>query len=65
MTWKTITQLITGEPVNSRPPTRRYDEGKRKNRGKDRVCAHEGCGANLSIYNPSNRCALHSKGDGE
>ncbi len=27
--------------------------------GRDRVCAHQACDVRLSIYNPSDRCALH------
>lgn len=67
MTWKKITQtpVIVGQPINSSEPTRRYDQGKRKNKGKDRVCTEAACGTILSIYNPSDFCAIHVKGDGE
>ena len=27
--------------------------------GANRVCAHEGCGSRLSIYNSAECCALH------
>jgi hypothetical protein len=32
-------------------PTRTY--------GRGRVCSASGCRANLSVYNPHHRCAIH------
>jgi len=42
---------IVGEPIGGTGAPRRYASG--------RVCAHEGCGARLSMYNSSSCCALH------
>lgn len=44
---------VWGEPMG-RPgrPSRQYSAG--------RVCAQDGCGTVLSVYNRSDRCALHS-----
>lgn len=65
MGWKKVTQGLTGESINTRGPNRRYDRGKRRVKGEGRVCAEEGCGAILSIYNPADHCAIHSRGDGQ